>query len=206
MRTSVVRTATAADAEHIANILAAAFYDDPPLVWILPDAHDRQRLSSAFFRPFVDLVLAAGHGYVTEDLAGASLWLDVDVTEDSADDPGLRDSIVAGLGTEYAKRFFVLDELLTAAHPGHASHAYLLFVGVRPQAQSQGAGRALLAPRLETLDHESRPAYLEASCERNARLYARLGFEPATEPVVLPQGPALQPMWREARTVSAPGH
>src|SRR6266567_3117873 len=61
-----VRRATGADAGAITRILAASFHDDPPLMWIIPDAADRQRLSPAFFRPFVDLVLTGGEAYMTD--------------------------------------------------------------------------------------------------------------------------------------------
>jgi hypothetical protein len=49
---------------------------------------------------------------------------------------------------------------------------------------------------LERCDTERLPAYLEASSEDNARLYARLGFEPREELEVLP-GVPVRPMWRE---------
>jgi hypothetical protein len=41
-------------------------------------------------------------------------------------------------------------------------------------------------------------AYLEASSERNARLYDRLGFRHVRTPLQLPDGPPLYPMWRDA--------
>jgi GNAT superfamily N-acetyltransferase len=56
-------------------------------------------------------------------------------------------------------------------------HWYILAVGVRPEHQGQGLGSALLAPTLERCDREGLPAYLEASSERSAALYVRLGFE-----------------------------
>jgi hypothetical protein len=42
-------------------------------------------------------------------------------------------------------------------------------------------GSALMRPTLERCDHEGIPAYLEASSERNAALYERLGFQLTTE-------------------------
>lgn len=41
----------------------------------------------------------------------------------------------------------------------------------------KGLGSALMRPTLERCDREGLPAYLEASSERNAALYERLGFE-----------------------------
>jgi ribosomal protein S18 acetylase RimI-like enzyme len=199
----VVRPATTADAEGIANIFAAGFAVDPPLVWIIPDANDRARLSAAFFRPFVDLVLAGGRGYVNEAMTAATLWLDIDVSDNSEDAGDLRERLIDGVGSEYAKRFFVLDEMFSARHPTHESHAYLVFIGVVPELQGRGIGTHFLTEQLTGLDNAGRPAYLEASSERNTALYARVGFASFGEPVALPDGPSLQPMWRRASYVSA---
>jgi ribosomal protein S18 acetylase RimI-like enzyme len=138
---------------------------------------------------------------VNEDLSGAVLWLDVDVN--AGEDPGaaeFRQIFVDALGQQYAERFFMLDDLFSAGHPGHESHAYLMFAGVMPHRQGQGVGSALITHRLADLDASRTPAYLEASCVRNAHLYARLGFEATGSPVVLPDGPTLYPMWRPGMT------
>ena len=50
------------------------------------------------------------------------------------------------------------------------------WVGVRPGFQRQGLGSALMRPTFERCDTEDVPAYLEASSERSAALYERLGF------------------------------
>jgi ribosomal protein S18 acetylase RimI-like enzyme len=60
-------------------------------------------------------------------------------------------------------------------------HWYILAVGVRPEDQGQGLGSALLAPTLGRCDRDGLPAYLEASSERSAALYERLGFEHVRE-------------------------
>jgi GNAT superfamily N-acetyltransferase len=56
------------------------------------------------------------------------------------------------------------------------AHYYVRDVGVLPSRQGQGLGSALLRPTLERCDREGLPAYLEASSERSAALYERLGF------------------------------
>lgn len=43
--------------------------------------------------------------------------------------------------------------------------------------QGRGLGGALMRPMLERCDREGLPAYLEASSERSAALYERLGFQ-----------------------------
>jgi GNAT superfamily N-acetyltransferase len=56
------------------------------------------------------------------------------------------------------------------------AHYYVRDIGVLPRRQGQGVGSALLRPTLERCDREGLPAYLEASSERSAALYERLGF------------------------------
>lgn len=78
-------------------------------------------------------------------------------------------------------------------------HYYIPYVGVVPEAQGQGLGTVLLEATLERCDRERTPAYLEASNERNAALYARLGFEHLGE-FTLGSSPPLWPMRREPRS------
>jgi hypothetical protein len=54
----------------------------------------------------------------------------------------------------------------------------------------------MMGPTLERCDHARLPAYLEATSERNAELYARLGFELIGELRVL-GSPPLRLMRRE---------
>jgi GNAT superfamily N-acetyltransferase len=56
-------------------------------------------------------------------------------------------------------------------------HYYIPFVGVASEHQGRGLGTALMQPTLDLCAEAGLPAYLEATCERNVRLYARLGFQ-----------------------------
>ncbi|MFC7548157.1 GNAT family N-acetyltransferase [Plantactinospora sp. GCM10030261] len=192
--TPVVR-ATDADADTLTNVLATAFLADPISQWIFPDYADRERLHPAFFRPFVDMTLAEGEVWTTEDRSAVALWLPVDVTA-HAEAEDLGPIFEQAVGPEYAKRFAVLDKLMTDGHPGHENHHYLPFIAVRPERQGHGVGATLLGHRLATLDEIGAPAYLEASCLRNAALYERLGFQRMDNTIDLPDGPSLYPMWR----------
>ena len=77
-------------------------------------------------------------------------------------------------------------------------HYYIPYVGVIPDAQGQGIGTSLLRETIDRCDRERLPAYLEATCEKNAALYARLGFEHLGE-FSLGSSPPLWPMRRAPR-------
>jgi GNAT superfamily N-acetyltransferase len=55
-------------------------------------------------------------------------------------------------------------------------HFYVRTIGVRTALQGQGVGSALMQPTLERADSAALPTYIEASSERSAALYERLGF------------------------------
>jgi GNAT superfamily N-acetyltransferase len=55
-------------------------------------------------------------------------------------------------------------------------HFYVRTIGVRTARQGRGLGSALMRPTLERADSAGLPAYIEASTQRSAALYGRLGF------------------------------
>jgi RimJ/RimL family protein N-acetyltransferase len=66
---------------------------------------------------------------------------------------------------------------------------------VATRFQGQGVGTALLRPTLDRCDEEGVPAYIEASSERSAAMYERLGFVHLGE-LQIPGGPRIWPMRR----------
>ncbi|MHA6617430.1 hypothetical protein [Pseudonocardia sp. DLS-67] len=97
-------------------------------------------------------------------------------------------------------RLRTFTELTEARHPAGTAHLYLVFPGVVPEAQGRGPGGALLRRRLARADAEGLPAYLEASSQRSRAPYVRHGFRDlGAEPIRLPDGPAIWPMWRAAQ-------
>ncbi len=65
--------------------------------------------------------------------------------------------------------------------------------------QGRGLGGALLRGVLDRCDRTKSPAYLEASTEKNARIYERYGFGVTEELRIGADGPPLWLMWREPR-------
>jgi GNAT superfamily N-acetyltransferase len=200
-----VRTAERGDVEALAGLLARAFQDDPVMVWLCPDDHRLRRLTllyETFLRHFYVRLgatdVAVGDGVPM----GAAVWCPpgtwrVSPLRTLVALPGL----LRALGP-HLRRGAAYEAAVDPVHP-RASHWYLALLGTDPVAQGQGIGSALLRPRLAACDRQGLPAYLESSSERNARLYARWGFEVLQE-ISLPGGPTERAMWREPRRARAP--
>lgn len=77
-------------------------------------------------------------------------------------------------------------------------HIYVRTVGVRTEFQGQGLGSMLMQPTLAKADSNSLPAYIEASSERSAALYERLGFQHLGVFELPDGGPPVWPMRRPA--------
>ncbi|MBT3151354.1 GNAT family N-acetyltransferase [Streptomyces sp. CHD11] len=202
----VIRTAGDDDRERIVRLLDEAFQDDPVSGWVFPGREYRRTTHHRLMAAFTDVVLADGRIDITEDGSACALWLSVPADgpgdddthgEDGADDDGfarIRQAVDPG-----NERVELIGRLTAGIHPSDRAHEYLWMIGVVPGRQGEGLGTGLIGSVLDRCDREGRAAYLEASSERSRVLYERLGFA-AGEPLALPDGPRMWPMWREPRT------
>lgn len=199
--TPTITSATPADVPTLGTTLASAFHDDPVLAWLVPDADRRQVRLPALFGAFADVYVPQGESYLVGDDAGGALWAPPGgepVPEHEAEAFGQRlGAILQGDVT----RAVELQELFDEHHP-QVPHYYLQFVGIVPEHQGRGLGSQLLTTVLAHADATSTPAYLEATSPDNRRLYERHGFDTIGE-IILPDGPAVWPMWRDPRTPPA---
>jgi GNAT superfamily N-acetyltransferase len=172
-----LRTATAHDVSHLKSVLAAAFHEDPIFGWLMPEEATRQARLRRFFELELRYVaLPRGCAWTSSALSGAALCLPPDAWR-------LPTRVLVTQGPSFARAFGArlprAAGLLSMIERRHIRepHYYFAYVGVSPEAQGQGLGTELIRPTLDCCDEEGLPAYLEASSERNAALYARLGFE-----------------------------
>jgi RimJ/RimL family protein N-acetyltransferase len=70
-------------------------------------------------------------------------------------------------------------------------------VGVDVDHQGLGIGKAMVTAFCDMVDAEHAPAFLETDLEKNARLYAKFGFETLEQATIL--GLPMWFMWRPAR-------
>jgi GNAT superfamily N-acetyltransferase len=198
-----VRPATAADVKPLATVMARAFYDDPPFVWMLPDPATRLERARRFFVTLtrgealayggVDVACTGG------EIAGAAIWLPPGHWA-----PGIAGQLrtLPGFARAFGRRLgaaTALAQAMARAHP-REPHWYLYAVGVDPSRQGTGLAGALLRSRLDQCDRAGRPAYLEATKATSVPLYQHFGFQPTGNPA-LPEGaPPLAAMWRPPAT------
>jgi ribosomal protein S18 acetylase RimI-like enzyme len=193
--------AGAADMDAVAADLAAAFTDDPLFDWFSrPDARrDAARLN--FFRFFMTSVVAAnGETLRPASGGGAAVWMGSETQGPNSLVEELRALPVLLRLTGWGRfgRLARLREVMDRAHPMDRPHAYLWFLGVTPQAQGHGIGSRLLKSKLDQLDADGIPAFLETATERNVALYRRHGFDVIKPYRAAPDGPPMWAMWREA--------
>jgi ribosomal protein S18 acetylase RimI-like enzyme len=194
-----VRAATSDDVDTLAAVLARAFHDDPPMMWLLPDPGTRASRLTRMFATIIGIeslpyggvdVACAG-----EEILGGSIWMPPGHWQ-----PGLREKIRAAPGHWRAVaaapvRAARLGHALSRGHP-REPHWYLKSIGIDPSSQGRGVGSLLLRSRLERCDRDRQPAYLEASKPEGIPLYERFGFR-RTGNVAGPAGAPVQTkMWR----------
>jgi ribosomal protein S18 acetylase RimI-like enzyme len=199
--TVTVRTATGRDVPALAEVLADAFLDDPVFTWMVPEEHRLRRLARFFASDARHHMVPLGATEIAEAngrAGGVAMWAPPGEWR-----PGtwttlrLLPGFLAALGRNIAVGRQV-DDLLDASHP-EEPHWYLSTLGTSADARGAGYGKSLLTSRLDRVDAEHAPAYLESSKEANIPYYQRFGFEVTGEIVVPNGGPTLWSMWRQPR-------
>lgn len=186
----------------MSGVLGRAFYDDPVMMWMMPDNDARARAMPRVFATMARHHFLAGGGaeVACRDgvIGGTALW----------DPPGRwratrREEWLMKPGFIWAFRSRAraseqVAELMKQNHP-EEPHWYLMLLGSDPTVRGAGFGHALMRSRLDRCDAEGAPAYLENSNPKNEAYYMRFGFE-VTGEIKLPDGgPTLWTMWRQPR-------
>jgi Acetyltransferase (GNAT) family len=158
-------------------VLADAFINDPMFTWLLPGGlRLNPRLRTMFAAEMEQYVLPNGGSvWTTSSYDGA-------VTELP---PGAWDMPKSATGKEtlrwlraFGTRLPLAIRVQHAMEERHLCepHFYVRTVGVRTARQGRGVGSTLMQPTLQRADSARLATYIEASSERSAALYERLGF------------------------------
>jgi ribosomal protein S18 acetylase RimI-like enzyme len=200
--TPQVRPAVKADVRELSRTLARAFYDDPVMIWLIPD---RDKRTAHLTRMFATMTrhhhLARGGVEVACEDAGigaAALWDPPDQWQETQRAQlAMTPAFLRVFGLR-SMRGRAVQELMKGVHP-EEPHWYLAVIGSDPAVRGAGFGRALMRSRLDRCDAEYCPAYLESTKSENVPYYERFGFT-VTREIVLPDGgPSMWTMWRAPR-------
>lgn len=165
-----------------ASLLARAFWDDPLMLYLLPDEASRQKKLEWFFTAGLKYGARYGKVETTESTPmGNAIWLPPGSTKTTM--PRMLRvgffgaPFVLGLGSfgRLMKLLNHTEHLHDRDMPGR--HWYLFVLGVDPPHQGQGLGGHLVAPVLARADADGLPCYLETTKERNVTFYRKHGFE-----------------------------
>ncbi|HEV7937167.1 MAG TPA: GNAT family N-acetyltransferase [Solirubrobacteraceae bacterium] len=175
-----MRPAAVEDVARLKTVLAEAFYDDPVFSWLMPEDSKRHAHLRRYFG--IDLghfALPHGRVWTTDDLMGAALTLPPGKWRVPPRTTLLHGSAF-GVRLPRAARMGATMEWRHAREL-RGPHYYVRDIGVHPDMQGRGLGSALMRPTLDRCDREGMRAYIEASSERSAVLYERLGFRHVKE-------------------------
>ncbi|WP_211323634.1 GNAT family N-acetyltransferase [Prauserella marina] len=199
------RTATTADIEPAVATLTAAFADYPFTRHIIASDDHLGRLARSNRLFLSDIGLAHGQVWVAAAEGGDPDSVDaVAVWTTPASSDGIAEAF-AGIAGELADiagdRVAIAGATEAALQPHRPTTPawFLGSVGVRPETQGRGLGKAVIEPGLLAADEQRATAYLETSLPANVMLYRKLGFEVTAE-VKLPEGgPLTWAMYRDPR-------
>lgn len=188
--------------KRLAAVLGLAFHNDPVMSWILADETRRAKGLPRLFAAITRHHFLAGGGAEVAvrdgEIGAAALW----------DGPGrwkqtpreelrMLPTMVLAFGRDLRRGQQVV-ELMKQHHP-EEPHWYLAVIGSDPTVRGGGFGHALMQARLDRVDAEHAPAYLESSNPDNVPYYMRFGFEVTGEIVLPDSGPVMTAMWRRPR-------
>jgi GNAT superfamily N-acetyltransferase len=190
-------SASGRTARRTGAAMAAAFFDDPTVIWMMPDEHSRHRrlqrffatLHRHYFGPFGECVMVREGRTVL----GAAYWAPPGAHVPDSRQMRAVPGLLLALGRRVEPASQALN-YLTKRHPSEP-HWYLAAIGTRPAHQGQGIGSALLRGVLQRCDEHGEPAYLESSKESNIPFYERHGFA-VTEVLTPPDSATWWGMYR----------
>jgi len=161
--------------------LARAFYDDPLMLYAIPDAAERTRLLPDMYARMIRFGTLAGEVYVTAGtVEGVALWLPPNAkwSRENLEASGMHE-IPNLIGNDAYQRYREVVGREWQARERDMTRPcwYLFLLGVEPSRQRRGLGGALMRPVIERADADQVACYLETENERNVAFYIKQGFE-----------------------------
>lgn len=197
-----VTPASRADIDDLARLLAQSFQFDPPSRAVLQPSDDQDMLRRAFY--LFRAILASGPieaglvDTIREDgrILGVATWEAPGDTMSSSVSSYVKHvpDYVRAIGWAGLPRAIKIQMQIGRHKPGVPAW-YLHAIGVHPQFRGRGVGSQLLKHRLDLVDADNQPAYLESSTSLTGRLYRRHGFQ-TLRPISITEQAVPYAMWR----------
>ena len=161
--------------------LAAAFQDDPAIMFMMPDPASRPRRLTRLYRWMFAEHLENGEVLGTPGAEVVTLWRppgSVHLHEPTWHPGTLRFVPIFG---RHIPRAIRLDDAIRAHLPAGEQWHYLRVAGVRPDCQGKGLGGLAIRAGLSQAAAHGVPAVLETATPGNLGLYQNLGFGVVSE-------------------------
>lgn len=187
------------DLAAVVDTLTSSFAADPIIEWAIPSSTpDRRRYLDAFFEITTRALLdGGGHVAATPTYDGVVVWSGTEPATDAENSRMLAD--LEDRCGPCGPQVRLLMEILDAHHPTDLPpHVHCLYAAVRAEARGSGAREMVIGAFRELRIARGLGVYAEASSERSLKLWKRLGSEQLGEPILLPAGPSLYPIFRSA--------
>lgn len=191
--------------------LAQAFDDSPLFTHLFPRARSRASVLRSFFAASIRDALAFEHVFVAragDEILGTAVWLPpgtyppTTIRQLKQLTGVIKIALLAPQSIARSLRYLGETD---RAHP-KTDHWYLAVLGVVPEAQGRGLGRALMVTVHDHADEVGSPTYLETDKEANLAFYARFRYE-LVETLYPdgPEAPETWTMWRDPVPPEPPG-
>jgi ribosomal protein S18 acetylase RimI-like enzyme len=192
-----IRRMTAADMDSVCEVIGLAFADNPStLANVRRDRAKARRVMqeavrvAKFGRTWSHALVAVQEGTVVGAL-NAAKWphCQLGMAEKIKTAPAM----VRIMKTALPRAFTMMNK--REARDPHEPHWHIGPIGVRPDLQGNGVGKALLKTFLTTVDEQGSPAFLETDVDRNVVLYESFGFTVTSREDIV--GVNTRFMWRD---------
>lgn len=173
------------------EVLGRALCDDPIIIYLIPEEERRRRLTKHIYQMTTCLGVRYGEVYANSpNLEGVATWHYLKELHEESFWGKLLCSIkgkIYKVGIDVGKKHKPMEEYMHKVHkeivPGE--HWYLYVLGVEPSLQGKGHGSALVEHKLEDINQQGIPAYLETSLAKKVKFYEKLGFQVIKEGNIL---------------------
>lgn len=187
----------AASLPNLIDVMCRAFAGDKHINWLIRQDTQRETARAHLFRLLLSEM--GGELYASADRNSAALWFPPHAHSGWGAQSRFFLNLLSIAGPLRAVRRGIDLKRMDRCHPKQA-HYYLQLLGVAPEFQHKGYGKALMSTLIGQAQAAGCPIYLETSSTLNAAFYARLGFANTFE-TTLSDGLRLWSMtWRPERS------